>query len=221
MQFKIPQEINVEDKVFGPFTIKAFGFVFGYFALVAFFVVILSSAGLSLFTAIFIGGVLASPAIIIGFFPYNGKPAYTYAGHFVAFLFKPRKRVWKKYVKPVKTLPENEEKPVEPVQLAPEKESLQDAEGKIEELSLLVDTGGAYSSMQKKLPSEEPETFMDKSNVTVERALQETSQKVEPTDKEPAISDLASVDPNKKFRYEQPDTRDYKLGNVLNKNKEQ
>ena len=215
MQFKIPQEINVEDKVVGPFTLKSFGFIFAFCTVVAVLVVVLRSSGLSLFGSIFLGAIIASPVLAVGFFPYNGKPAYTYSGHFVAFMFKPRKRVWKKDVKQVRMEPEKEETQ-EVVQGPPQKASLQEAEGEIEKLSLMVDTGGAYSSMQKKMPSEEPETFMDKGNVTVEKALQQTGEKIKPST-EPAISDLASVDPNKRFKYEQPDTAGYRVDEVIEK----
>lgn len=215
MQFKIPQEINVEDKVVGPFTLKSFGFIFAYCTTIAVLVVVLRSSGLSLFGAIFLGAIMASPIVIIGFFPYNGKPAYTYSGHFIAFLFKPRKRVWKKDVKLLKMEKEKEEAQ-EVIPGPPQKASLQEAEGEIEKLSLMVDTGGAYSSMQKKIPTEEPETFMDKGSVTVEKALQQTDEKIG-SKSEPDISDLASVDPNKKFKYEQPNTAGYKVDEVIEK----
>lgn len=207
MQFKIPQEINVEDKVVGPFTLRSFGFVFAFFVIMAVFVVIFTGVGISLIGSIIIGTIIGSPALVAGFVPYNGKPIYTYSGHFITYLFKPRKRVWKKYVEPVSLKPKKEEQ-VEIVEGPPQKASLLDAEKQIEELSLMVDTGGAYSSMQKKLPAEEPETFMDKSNVAIEKALEETGEKVK-TNPEPSISDLASVDPEKKFTYEQPDTKGY------------
>lgn len=215
MQFKIPQEINVEDKVVGPFTLKSFGFVFAFFVVMSVFVVILTGAGISLVGSIIVGTIIGSPALVAGFVPYNGKPVYTYTGHFVTYLFKPRKRVWKKYVEPVSLKPK-EEKKVEVVQGPPQKALLSDAEKQIEELSLMVDTGGAYSSMQKKMPADEPDTFMDKSNVAVEKALQETGERVS-SDAEPSISDLASVDPDKKFTYEQPDTKSYKVDDVIGK----
>jgi len=217
MQFKIPQEIDVEDKVVGPFTVRSFGFVFSFFVIMALFAVIFTGTGMSLLGSLIIGGLLASPALALGFVPYNGKPIYTYSGHFVSFLFKPRKRIWKKYVAPAnpKKKEEEEEKPV---QMTPQKASLKDAEQKIEELSLTVDTAGAYSSRQAPPPKDETKTFMDKDNVTVEKALKETAAEV-PVSSEPPISELATEDPDKKFDYQEVDTKGYKVGEMIDKKK--
>lgn len=221
-QFKIPQEINVEDKVVGPFTLKSFGFVFVFFLVTTIFLVILRGAGLSFATSLIIGALLGSPLIAFGFFPFNGKPLYVYAGSFVSFLFKPRKRVWKKVNEQVKAIrPEDAQNQVKKVEVAPQKASIEDAEKRIEEISLMVDTGGAYGMNSPQETESGPATFMEKDNVAVERALKEYDKTAEHPQTEPLISDLATVDKNKEFKYERPDTSDYKLNEVLEEEKKE
>jgi len=51
-QYKIPQEINIEDKVIGPFTLKGFGFVFSGVAVTFIFMIVLTGIGFDLILSI-------------------------------------------------------------------------------------------------------------------------------------------------------------------------
>lgn len=217
MQFKIPQEVNVEDKVVGPFTLKSFGFLFIFFAIVAFFVVTFKSFGMSLIGSAILGGLIGSPTLALGFIPFNGKPLYTYVGSFVTYLLKPRKRVWKKYAEPPKKPSTQDTDSVRTnVDMIPQKANIKDAEKRMEELSLVVDTGGSYGKYRNVETENVPDTFLEKDNVTIEKALEEAQNKTIAKKSEPAVSELATVDPNKKFDYEQLNTSEYKLDKLLN-----
>ena len=90
MQFPVPQFIDIEDKIIGPFTLKQFGFIFcGGLLDVLFF----KTMGLSLFFF-----VLAIPitlaTIFFSFGSYNGKPVYDAVPIFLRFLTAPKRMVF-------------------------------------------------------------------------------------------------------------------------------
>lgn len=90
-QFQVPQFITIEDKVFGPFTIKQFLYLAGGGTLI----MILRTQLISLFfipAAILIGGLAASFA----FLKINEQPFPTVFKNFLFYLAKPRLYVWKK-----------------------------------------------------------------------------------------------------------------------------
>lgn len=91
MRASIPQFIDVEDKVVGPFTIKQFLWLLlgGGIAMVEY----------SIFTlGIFI--VLAVPTIgfsaALAFAKVNGKPFYVYLASLAGFYSRPQERIWKR-----------------------------------------------------------------------------------------------------------------------------
>lgn len=93
MRAAIPQFIDVEDKVVGPFTIKQFLWLLlgGGLAMVEF----------SIFTlAVFI--ILAVPTIgfsaALAFAKVNGKPFYVYLASLGGFYSRPQERIWKRVV---------------------------------------------------------------------------------------------------------------------------
>ncbi|RJO62261.1 PrgI family protein [candidate division WS5 bacterium] len=221
-QYKIPQEINVEDKIIGPFTLKGFAFVMVFIIFVIILTVIFTGFGMSFFSALVVGGLMGSPIIIAGFIPFNGKPLYTYTEAFLNFMMKPRQRAWKrevdeKSVAKTKKDTANEHKesanpdsPAENQYIQP-KEDIETAEKKIEEIALMVDTGGAYG--QQRLPQEDAKDVFSKPSGSIDKDLAEAREKVQnkSINPEPILSDVASVDPNKKFDYSKADTSGYKI----------
>lgn len=90
-QFQVPQFITIEDKVFGPFTIKQFLYLAGGGVLI----IILRTLLIPLFfvpSALLIGGLAASFA----FLKINEQPFPTVFKNFLFYLAKPRLYVWKK-----------------------------------------------------------------------------------------------------------------------------
>ena len=96
-QFQVPQFITIEDKVFGPFTIKQFLYLAGGGVLI----VILRMQLILLFfipLALLICGLAASFA----FLKINEQPFPTVFRNFLFYLAKPRLYVWKKEAMPAR-----------------------------------------------------------------------------------------------------------------------
>lgn len=224
MQYKIPQEVNVEDKIIGPFTLKGFGFVMGFTLVAIIFIVIFSKVGLSFIPSLIIGCFFGSFFLILGFVRYNGKPLYSHLGPFMNFIMKPRQRVWKR----IDEKPRNTEKPqndvAEPATIQNKyvtpKADLKDAESKIEEISLMVDTGGAYDTSSQRINQTGPaDMFIEGSRESdrITDSLEKAKETVlkEGSEQEPTVSEMASIDPEKKFDYNQPNTAKYKVDEVI------
>ncbi len=91
MQFKVPQFIDIEDKVFGPLTFKQFAYLaggagFGY----------LSFHFLPTAIAIFIGPAILAFAAALAFIKYNDKPFIHVVESFVRYYSRSRLYLWHK-----------------------------------------------------------------------------------------------------------------------------
>lgn len=204
----------------GPFTLKQFVFVFVAAMVTVIVMVFMTNLGMSMVPSLIIGAFFGSFSLLVCFVPYNGKPIYTFVPSFVSFIIKPRQRVWKKIdEQQQKTSISSGDAPATEniEQLAPQKASLESAESKIEEISLMVDTGGAYGMPRVAKSETNPSTIFDKNSPGIDKSLQEAREKleVENPSTEPLISDIATVDPKKKFEYASPDTSKYKIDEVV------
>ena len=91
MQFKVPQFIDMEDKVFGPLTFKQFVYIAG-------------GAGLAYLAWHFlptIFGIVVAPAIALfagalAFMKYNDKPFINVVESFISFYSRSRLYLWHK-----------------------------------------------------------------------------------------------------------------------------
>ncbi len=213
MQHKIPQEMNVEDKIIGPFTLKQFGFVFVAVVVTVIVMALLMNLGMSTITAVIIGAFFGSFSLLICFVPYNGRPVYTHIIPFAIFISKPRQRVWKKE-NDQGSKPQTDQVKSDTIQgqNLPPKAPLENAEGEIEKISLMVDTGGAYG-LQNKVNEIKAETVFDKGDAVIDQSLEDARKKVEAKQpgKEPLISEMASINPAKKYNYKKPDITGYKI----------
>ncbi len=91
MQFKVPQFIDIEDKVFGPLTFKQFVYLaggagFGY----------LSFRFLPIIIALFVGPVVIAFALALAFMKYNEKPFIHVVESFIKFYSRSRLYLWHK-----------------------------------------------------------------------------------------------------------------------------
>ena len=97
MQFHVPQFIDVEDKIFGPFTAKQFFYVGG--AAGAFFIFF------SITKSLFLGLILSSPIIALGgalaFFKVNDQPFINVIESAFKYISQPRLFIWKRVQKKV------------------------------------------------------------------------------------------------------------------------
>jgi hypothetical protein len=99
MQFQVPQFIDIEDKIFGPLTLKQFLYLAGAGALsfILFF---------ALQTPVWIGISVLMFAIAgtLAFIKYNGQTMLTIGASFFRYLWLPKFYLWK-YSSPQKELP--------------------------------------------------------------------------------------------------------------------
>ncbi len=103
MQFKVPQFIDIEDKVFGPFTFRQFIYLAGGAGLVY-----LTFKFLPILIALPIAFALAGFALALTFFKYNDKPFINVVESFIKFYTRSRLYLWHKQdpKAPQKTVPE-------------------------------------------------------------------------------------------------------------------
>lgn len=125
MRFKVPQFIDIEDKIFGPFTFKQFVYMAG-------------GAGLSYVLyktlPIYIAIILILPivglAAALTFAKINGKPFIYILQAFLNYVFQTKLYVWKKEFKKAEPKKEVVEAPKYVHQLT---------EGKLKDLSWSLD----------------------------------------------------------------------------------
>ncbi len=90
MQFSVPQFIDVEDKIIGPFTLKQFGFIFGG-GLID--VGLFKLLGLSI-PFFFLAIPIALATLFFSFGSFNGKRIYDVIPIFLRFLSAPKQMVF-------------------------------------------------------------------------------------------------------------------------------
>ncbi len=104
MQFQVPQFIDIEDKVIGPFTIKQFLYLAG-----AGLIIFILYRVLSLTITIILAIPIVVIALALGFYKPNNQPFIALLKSFLGFLRKPDFYVWKKQFEKPKTMePEKE-----------------------------------------------------------------------------------------------------------------
>lgn len=90
MQYQVPQFIETEDKIVGPFTLRQFIYVAIAAGLGFFLYFTLRSPAV----AIMIGAVLAGSATALGFMKYEGQPLPKVLVNAFNFIWKPQMYVW-------------------------------------------------------------------------------------------------------------------------------
>ncbi|KKR03560.1 MAG: hypothetical protein UT31_C0016G0004 [Parcubacteria group bacterium GW2011_GWF2_39_13b] len=90
MHFNIPQFIDVEDRIVGPFTLKQFLYL-GAAGAILFFVWYFFQFWVFLIIALPIGGF----ALALAFIKINGRPFIYYLSSFITYLRKPKMYVWR------------------------------------------------------------------------------------------------------------------------------
>ncbi len=139
-QFVVPQFLDVEAKIIGPITARQF--------LIMLAVLLIEFVIYRLFLNIFIVLVLGVPVLAVGlifsFAKVNGQPFHFIVLSFIQTIRKPHLRIWDKTLSDadVRVFLEKVEEEVvaPPVRKAPLERS------RLNELTLVVNTGGVYES---------------------------------------------------------------------------
>ncbi len=140
MAIKIPQNIDKEDKLVGPLTLKQFLYILGAGSLI-FITYQYHTDGYLYFTEFIIISILiAAPALALAFLKINGRPFITFLGNVLSYIFIPKIRFW---------VPNNKTNPAKlkiadlkiKTRAKSNKNNGQD-HGKVEKLARILDTGG-------------------------------------------------------------------------------
>lgn len=121
MQHKVPQFIEVEDKIFGPFTLKQFSYLAGGFGLS---IIIWRTFADSSFVLFYIAPVVGL-TLALTFLKPNGKPFIFMMQNLIFFVLRPKKLFWKN--------PGVEESRENVVEFAKEKEKTERKQAKFEQ----------------------------------------------------------------------------------------
>lgn len=135
MQFTIPQFIDVEAKIIGPITVRQFILILAGFFLGALAYKIFDFS-LFLTTVIIILIII----IMFGFAKINGRPFHHFVVNFIQTLKKAKLRVWNNTLVMAAKEEEAAKKVLEIYHVTPKHYTA----SRLAELSLMVDTGGAY-----------------------------------------------------------------------------
>jgi len=147
MQFQVPQNIAMEDKIVGPFsaiqfTILVFGWGFSFF--------IATSFGIPSPLNDIAGVVLAVIVFLMAAGKFNDQPMYKFIKYIFSYIFTPKVRIWhKKGGKDFVLIREESEKKEEAKQEVSKKVSKKD----IARLAVLLDSRGKVGA-KPQTPSE-------------------------------------------------------------------
>jgi len=91
MQFNVPQFIEVEDKIFGPFSMKQFLMLVGAGA-----VIFILWYFFQLWVVVLFGGLIVSFLMAAFFIKINGRPFLNYFVSGINYYLKPKLYVWRR-----------------------------------------------------------------------------------------------------------------------------
>lgn len=130
MQYKIPQDVQREDKIIGPFSLKQFlylltGAMVGYmcFSIIG---KIAGSTGIGGMAGLITFAGISAFAVI----EVQGKPLPEFISAFIVFMLRPRNRIWQKdiYIPDIAVIPSKKKEetsiPKDPSQIRTELEKL-------------------------------------------------------------------------------------------------
>ncbi len=144
-QYIVPQFIDVEDKILGPLAVRQFIIILGGISLIVgsyqLVYKLANQFSIFLFTAV---GILVG-MVAFAFVKVNGRPFHQFLLNVLQSLKNPRMRLWNNEVG--ERLAYRREPPPPPP--IPTKQPL--TQTKLAQLSMLVDTGGAYHDDEELL----------------------------------------------------------------------
>ncbi len=145
-QFIVPQFIDVEAKIIGPITARQFVIMLGG--------VVLGAVGYKIFDFSLFLTVAILDLIVVIFFSFvkiNDRPFHLFIINFLETIKKPKLRVWNNALYNVDYKEEDE---LEVAIALPAPPSKYPTSSRLAELSLIVDTGGAYRGESGESKSE-------------------------------------------------------------------
>lgn len=194
MEYKVPQNIDVEDKVIGPLTIRQF------------LIILIGGGILLILNFIFIGplriffyvsvAIIGSLTLVLAFAKYGNQNIEVFLLSAFRTFINPRKRVWRKeeakVSRKIKPQEANQEEPKD------KRVNIKEARSNLDKLAELVDSGG-YSAISDKSDVAIPDLIeqAEEKNNPVEKIIEQAEETAPKREK--LVSEIATVSPNKKF----------------------
>jgi hypothetical protein len=140
MQYKVPQNVDIEDKVIAGLTLRQFMFLMVAGGAILIFKAILVGSVSFLFipASVLVGGL----GVALAFIKINDRPFEIFLVSAAKTLVTPNRRVWSKDIEVEAPHPETKKK-IEAVQ---QKKSLGEIKSNLERLATIVDSGGAHET---------------------------------------------------------------------------
>jgi len=142
-QFTVPQFIDVEDKIIGPITTRQFVIILSGFLIMALCYRLLDFAAF-IFSAVVLLIIIA----VLAFAKINGRPFHFFLLNIVQTFKRPKVRIWLK-MDIVESSVDAEDPLLKRFAPVPVKEYTLGG-SRLDEMSLIVDTQGAYRGELKK-----------------------------------------------------------------------
>lgn len=206
MQYKVPQNVDIEDKVIGPLTLRQFMIMLIAVGIIVILNFMMVGALRLLFwlVAMFICAI----AITFSFVRYGDQRLEIFAFSAYKTLTKPRKRVWKKESI---ILQETHKAAPAPEQKETHKKNLDEARNDFQRLAEVVDSGG-FSTLGGKdritATTSIPTNDQDVEDIIAKAenpnsGIDQFIKAIKPFHKaEPTIAEQASISPNQEFEYD-------------------
>ncbi|PIY96825.1 MAG: hypothetical protein COY66_02765 [Candidatus Kerfeldbacteria bacterium CG_4_10_14_0_8_um_filter_42_10] len=142
MRFVVPQFIDVEDKIIGPLSVRQF-----VIFLVGFGIIFILFKTLGFIAFLFMGLIVFGLTGIIAFAKVNGQPFHFFLVNIIYAFKRPKLKIWIKEAIYFKTGLHRKEKLKTAKVVLPKKMV---TSSKLAQLSLVVDTGGAYHEQEEE-----------------------------------------------------------------------
>jgi hypothetical protein len=141
MQYKVPQNVDIEDKVIAGLTLRQFMFILvaGGVGLLEYYAFYQNAALRFLFFPLAI--ITAGIGVAFAFVKINDRPFETFVMSALKSLLAPHERIWRK--DDDLEIPKHTEIPHTRGPLKPRKKSLEEVKSGLERLAMVVDSGGA------------------------------------------------------------------------------
>lgn len=196
MEYKVPQNIDIEDRIVGPLTMRQF--VIFLIAASGIFMLYIGLSAVAFPLFIIISVLILMAAIALAFIDYGGRHAESIVGDAIVSLTKPKRMVWKKERISTQVNEMSQKEPAEVIPTVVPKADFNKVKEKLRQATSYADSGtapGPYPAVEDELVS--PNPGLDQ---TLSTTAQQTKQG------EPLLSQLASLEPNQKFEYPKIET---------------
>lgn len=211
MQYKVPQNVDIEDRVIAGLTLRQFMFLMIAGGIILMLRTVLTGASSFLFLplAVMVGGL----GVALAFVKINDRPFELFLTSAAKTLLTPARRVWQKDIEVEPPHPETAKKIVE----IQKKQSVGDIRSNLERLATIVDSGGAHETniAESHMTNVKPKEIEDTSRLTdvlgeaeqkpaeLETMMTQAREYVGKTKKEGTVSSIATKEAKPTdFKYE-------------------